>query len=233
MALNEKFPIMFAGEFVACTCAHAHLQAPCLARVALATAPLFLTLGLGLVDVADQERTSNVRVHVGGRVAPREPRYSRPLWQCSRSSRLPCAPCQPRDYAAATQALVSVPKAHTSALRVFQPGGGRPFGPKESPSMGSQKVTEEQGARKVHHDKRLASPLAKCGSRCQANDIRERFKFSNCPYPQPSGCEPRVSLLSSTLHRALRRMAGPVFLLVVQVLARAGTPGFAHSPAGK
>ena len=55
---------------------------------------------------------------------PRPPHYSRPLWQCSRSSRLLCAPCQPRDCAAATQALASVPKAHISALRVFQPGGG-------------------------------------------------------------------------------------------------------------
>ena len=60
---------------------------------------------------------------------PRPPHYSRPLWQCSRSSRLLCAPCQPRDCAAATQALASIPKAHTSSLRVSQSGGGRPVEP--------------------------------------------------------------------------------------------------------
>ena len=90
---------------------------------------------------------------------PRLPLDSRPLWQCSRSSRLLCAPCKPRDCAVSTQALASVPKAHSNALRVSQPGGGRPFQPQESSTMGSHKGREGQGARKVYHDRRLASPL--------------------------------------------------------------------------
>ena len=69
------------------------------------------------------------------------------------------APCKPRDCAVSTQALASVPKAHTNALRVSQPGGGRPSQPQESSTMGSHKGREGQGARKVYQDRRLASPL--------------------------------------------------------------------------
>ena len=112
---------------------------------------------------------------------PRPPLYSRPLWQCSRSSRLLCSPCQPRDCAAATQTLASVPKAHTSALRVFQPGGGRPFEPrrKARPWGHTKPGKGRERARCTTTDAWLH--LLQRGSRCQANDIREHFKFSDCP----------------------------------------------------
>ena len=48
--------------------------------------------------------------------SPRAPLYPRALWQCSRSSRLLSAPCQPRDCQAFALALESEPGTHTSAL---------------------------------------------------------------------------------------------------------------------
>jgi hypothetical protein len=86
---------------------------------------------------------------------------------------------------------------HTQARsRVSQPGGGQPLEPKKSPTMGSHKGREGQGARTAFRKAPQASP-PETRFTVEVNDFLERFKLLELGLVKggetPPACAPPLS----------------------------------------